>query len=455
MNVKDFFLATLALTSTGIQVINAQQRPPNILFLLADDLGYGELGCYGQKVIQTPVLDKLASQGMRFTQFYAGNSVSSPSRAVLMTGKPAGECTIRANHGYFAEEESWNRVTLRKDETTLPEMLKKANYQTAFFGKWHVEDPHDLDTWAHKRGFDHAAQEQWGANSTQTFTTDMEYINGMQDSLFYDYSKWQCKDEFRTQMAFDYLDSQLDKEKPFFLFMSYRAPHAHEFKLGNKDIYADRGWTEPERIHAGQITLLDQQVGRMLEKLEQMGLLDNTLVIFTSDNGPHNEGKHNHEFFNSNGALRGYKRDIFEGGIRVPMIAYWQNKIQLGVVSDYIGGFHDFMSTFADIANETVSPQTHGLSLLPVLTGQEHPNHASLYWENWEVYKGKRVLKQGVRVGNWKAVRYGADAPIELFDIENDLSEQHNLAAKNPAVTNLMKGLLESSRVESKYYPCK
>ncbi len=421
---------------------------PNILFLLADDLGYGELGSYGQEVIETPVLDRLATQGMRFTDFYAGNAVCSPSRAVLMTGKSSTRNTIRGNTGSF-NDDRWLRVALTKDEITLGEMLQTAGYQTGFVGKWHLDDPNDLSTWAYKRGFDFAVQEQWssrfgGLNFPVNKEGKMWYMNGLADSLFYENGKWSCMDEYRTKIAIDYLDT-IRTNQPFFLFMSYRAPHAHERKIYDEELYADQGWPEKERIHAAKITLLDREIGKLLKKLEDMGKLDNTLIIFSSDNGPHGERTHNHEFFNSNGDLKGFKRDLYEGGIRVPLIVYWKGKIEAGVVSNRIAGFQDIMPTLAEVAGMPTPDQSDGISILPLLTGKPQNTHGSLSWEfqldGWWQKLPEGGFRQSARIGNWKGVRYGVSSEIELYDLGNDISEEENIANKHPEIVEKMNQL--------------
>lgn len=427
-------------------------KKPNILFLLADDLGYGELGCYGQEVIQTPVLDKMAADGIRFTNFYAGNPVCSPSRAVLMTGINSGNNTIRGNKGLF--DYGYDRVALKKTDVTMAEMLKGAGYQTAFVGKWHMEDPNDLSTWAYNRGFDYAAQEQWSSPyEGAKYTVDWEYINGVQDSVFFNMDDWNCKDEFRTQLAFDYLDTKLDKEKPFFLFMSYRAPHAHEFDLGNKTMYADKGWPDVERRHAAKITLLDKQIGRMLQKLEEMGELDNTLILFTSDNGPTGEGGHDYEFFNSNGDLQGYKRDTYEGGIRVPAMAYWKGNIQPGQVSDFIGSGQDFMPTIAEAVGIDAPSQCNGVSIFPLLKGQKSIKREFLNWEFHKNGGNPEAFRQAARIGNMKAVRYGVDSPTELYDLSTDISEANDIAKQHPEIVERMNKIFREERSKNPHYP--
>ncbi len=438
------------LLASGFSNVQAQHKEgrPNILLLLADDLGYGELGSYGQELISTPNLDKLAAEGVRFTDFHAGNAVSSPSRAVLMTGIPSGHNTIRGNKGIGMPNNA-TRVALKETDVTMAEMLKTGDYQTAFIGKWHLGDPCDMGTWAFARGFDYAAQEQWSDNPCAgQHTEGMEYIGAMQDSIWYDNTKWDCKDEFRTKIAFDYLDNKLEKDKPFFLFMSYRAPHGHEYYINNKDLYADKGWPETERMHAAKITLLDKQIGRLIEKLEGMGLMENTLVLFTSDNGPQNEG-HDYDFFKSNGDLRGYKRDTYEGGHRVPCIAYWKGKIQKGLVSDFICGGQDFVPTVAEAAGVRAPKQVQGLSLLSVMKDEKEPRRKAMYWELVD----SRFSRQAVRMGNWKATRYGVDSAIRLYDLDSDLGESKDVAAEHPDVIKRIAPLFENMRSENKYFP--
>jgi len=446
--------ALLLLLIGGCQQQTSHPEKTNILFLLADDLGYGELGSYGQETIKTPVLDNLAKQGMRFTDFYAGTSVCSPSRAVLMTGKHAGHATIRGNNGIY-EHDKWDRVALRKDEVTLGEMLQDAGYQTGFIGKWHLGNPNDESTWAMNRGFDFAVQEQWSSRfGGREFDEKVHWVNDNRDTVRYEQDKYDCIDVFRTNFAMDFLDRK-DDTKPFFLFMSYRIPHGHERYIRNKELYSEHGWEEKERRHAAKITLLDGQIGRLLKRIEEDGELDNTLVLFTSDNGAHHEG-HDHLFFESTGGLRGFKRDMYEGGIRTPFIAVWANKIQPSTVSDHQGAFYDFMPTFAEIAG-VESPAKDGISILPELTGKKQATHDYLYWElqldGWNRKMPKGGFRQAIRKGDWKAVRYGAESPIELYNLKEDINETTNIADDHPEIVEEMQALLKSSRTETEGFP--
>lgn len=449
-----FFGLYLVVIGSACQTEISKTTNTNILFLLADDLGYGELGSYGQKTIKTPVLDNLAKQGMRFTDFYAGTSVCSPSRAVLMTGKHAGHATIRGNSGIY-ENDVWKRVPLKKDEATLGEMMKGAGYQTGFIGKWHLGNPNDESTWAMNRGFDFAVQEQWSSRfGGKEFDERVHWVNDDRDTVRYEQEKYDCIDVFRTNFAMDFLDRKNDS-KPFFLFMSYRIPHGHERYIRNKELYADKGWTEKERSHAAKITLLDQQIGRLLKRLEDDGDLENTLVLFTSDNGAHHEG-HDHLFFESTGGLRGFKRDMYEGGIRTPFIAVWQNKIKPGVVSNHQGAFYDFMPTFAEVAG-IEAPGEDGISIIPELTGLDQPAHDYLYWElqldGWGRTLPLGGFRQAIRKGNWKAVRYGAESDIELYNLKDDIYETKDIAIDHPKVVEEMEGLLKTSRTETEGFP--
>jgi arylsulfatase A-like enzyme len=458
MMSKYFLLTVFVVILTACQ--NNQKvdnQRPNILFLLADDLGYNELGSYGQKIIQTPELDKLAESGMRFTDFYAGNTVCSPSRAVLLTGKNPANSAIRGNAGYFGNDR-WEGVALDKDDFTLGEMLKAAGYQTAFVGKWHLDHPDEVETWACGHGFDYAVQEQWTARfGGREFPPRRLWINGDKDYVPYDYKQYDCKDHLHTNMAFDFLD-KINKDQPFFLFMSYRAPHSFEGPIRDTVLYADQGWPEIERVHAAKITLLDKQVGRMMRKLEELGELDHTLVLFTSDNGPHFSAMgHDLEFFDSNGKLKGGKRDLYEGGVRVPLIVYWKGKVEEGATTGHIAAFQDLMPTFAEVSGTEIPEQADGISFLPLLLGEEQREHDVLSWEfqlsGWFQTLPDGGFRQSARMGKWKAVRYGINSETELYDLEQDISESKDLAGEHPEIVEKMNRLFETSRTETPGFP--
>ncbi len=439
------------------QIQKTVDERPNIVFLLADDLGYNEIGSYGQQIIRTPELDKLATKSMKFSDFYAGNAVCAPSRAVLLTGKSSIISSIRGNAGYFGHDR-WEGVALDKDEFTLGEMMKGAGYQTAFIGKWHLDYPDSVNTWACAHGFDYAVQEQWTARfGGRKFPPNRLWINGDQEYVPYDYTQYDCKDHLRTDMAFKFLD-KIDHEKPFFLFMSYRAPHSFEGPIRDTLLYADQGWPEIERVHAAKITLLDKQVGKLIKRLEEMGEMDNTLVLFTSDNGPHfAPNGHQVEFFDSNGELKGGKRDLYEGGIRVPLLAYWKDKIQAGSITDQIAGFQDIMPTFAELANIQVPQQTDGISFLPVLLGQEQKERETLAFEfqlsGWFQTIPDGGFRQSVRMGDWKAVRYGVDSNIEIYNLQKDHEELENLADEQNGLVNKAESFFKSERSEAPGFP--
>ena len=287
-NNNRFIYIIMAMFLLGCQDPQKDKmKRPNILFLLADDLGYNEIGAYGQKIIKTSELDKLAASSMKFTNFYAGNAACAPSRAVLLIGKNVTNVAIRGNAGSFGNDR-WEGMALDQDAFTLGEMLKEQGYQTAFIEKWHLDRPKDVNAWVSGHGFDYAVQEQWRApfNPIRTFPPNRLWVNGEEEYIPYDYKKYSCKDELLTDLAFDFLKNR-ERENPFFLFMSYRAPHSFEGPIRDILFYADQDWPDIEKAHAPKITLLDRQIGRLLRQLEKIGVLDNTLVVFTRDNGPH------------------------------------------------------------------------------------------------------------------------------------------------------------------------
>jgi arylsulfatase A-like enzyme len=431
---------------------------PNIVLLLADDLGYNELGSYGQKIIKTPHIDSLANKSMMFTDFYAGSPVCSPSRAVLLTGKSSSHVSIRGNAA-FIKDSVWRQIALDKNEYTLGEMFKEAGYQSAFVGKWHLDTADQPETWAFSHGFDFAAQEQWGG-STDKYKNPGLWLNGYEKQLPYDFNKHDCKDAFYTDTAFKFLEEKSD-EKPFFLFMSYRAPHSFEGPIRDTLWYSKEDWPKVEQAQAAKITLQDQQVGRLLEKLESMNELDNTIVFYTSDNGAHfnhdNINGHQLEFFDSNGNLRGGKRDLYEGGLRVPLIAYWKNKIIPGSKTNHISGFRDIMTTFAEIIGIEKPSQNNGMSFLPTLLNEKQKKHEFLNWE-FQLSGSFQELpyggfRQSVRIGYFKAVRYGINSKTEVYNLIDDESETTDIANLYPNIVKKAEDIFVNERSDTFGFP--
>jgi len=429
---------------------------PNIVYILADDMGYGDLGCYGQKTLTTPHLDRMAAEGMRFTQHYAGSTVCAPSRCVLMTGLHTGHARIRGN----------NRALLRDDDATVAKVLKKAGYRTGCFGKWGVGHP-PPDNDPARCGFDtfYGYINMWHAHN---FYPSFIIRNGKRERL----RNVQMKPfANRTDGAgvaiekLDYVPDLIHKEalafidrngtRPFFLYYALNMPHANNeggrhgrgMEVPDHGEYASADWPVPEKGFASMIRRIDNYVGEVIARLKAAGLEDNTLVIFSSDNGPHQEGGHRMERFDSNGRLRGMKRDLYEGGVRVPMIARWPGRIGAGAVSGHVSAFQDVMPTLAELAGAKC-PKGDGISMLPTLLGRpgQQKAHKHLYWEFHE-----RGGRQAVLLGKWKGVRLNTarkpDGPIELYDITRDISERTNQAAAHRAVVAEIAAIMKAEHV--------
>ena len=420
----------------------ADQRP-NIIFVLADDLGYGDLGCYGQTRIRTPNIDRLATEGMRFTQCYAGSTVCAPSRASLMTGLHTGHVRIRGNAA----------VPLQPEDVTVAEVLKPAGYATGIVGKWGLGLQNTTGT-PNVQGFD-----EWLGYLSQTHAHDYYptqlWRNAdamMLEKNFYNYQGLYSHDLF-TQAATNFV--RINAHQPFFLYLAYTIPHANN-ELKNQGMqvpsdapYSQEDWPQQEKNKAAMITRLDADIGKLLATLTRYKLDTHTVVFFISDNGPHKEGGVDPKFFRSSGPLRGIKRDLYEGGIRVPMIVRWPGKISAGAVSDQVWAFWDFLPTAAEMAGARSPAGLDGISMLPALLGQRQTNqHASLYWEFHE-----RGSKQAVRMGDWKAVRLELGKPLELYNLKADLGETNNLAAQHPDIIAKIEGYLRTARAESERWP--
>lgn len=420
---------------------------PNIIFIMADDLGYGDLSCYGQKTLKTPNIDRIASEGIRFTDVYAGNTVCAPSRCALATGMHMGHATVRGNRN--------PEVPLRPDDVTFAEVLKTAGYRTAQFGKWGVGGPVTLGR-PNLQGFDDffGYLSQWHAHNyypEHLWDNEVEmFIGNNRSGLRGTYSH-----DLFTERALKFLDSS--HEKPFLLYLPYAVPHTNN-ELGNATgdgmevpdygSFAGRDWPNPEKGQAAMIDMLDRDVGKIMAKLKELRIDRNTIIFFTSDNGPHQEGGHKMEFFDSNGALRGMKRDLYEGGIRVPMVVRWPGAIEAGRVSDEPWAFWDVLPTMAELAGVPAPKDIDGISMVPTLLGKPQTSHEYLYWEFHE-----RGFKQAVRMGEWKGVRLSAGGAIELYNLKADIGEHSNIADRHPDVVRKIERIMRTGRTESPDFP--
>lgn len=440
---------------------------PNVIFILADDLGYGDLGCYGQKMIQTPNIDQLAANGIRFTQFYAGTSVCAPSRAALMTGLHTGHTPVRGNFEIQPE----GQFPLADSVFTMAEMFRQAGYATGLFGKWGLGYPGSAGA-PNQQGFD----QFYGYNcqrQSHNFFPGHLWHNDRQVPLTNTPSRQQqYAPDLIQEKALHFLAA--NTRKPFFLYLAYTLPHAAlQLPAGDKvfEHYRQQFREQPQPIaaawnglgyqpqayplatYAAMVTKLDDYVGQVLKAVKALGMEQNTLIVFTSDNGPHREGGNRPEYFNSSGSLRGIKRDLFEGGIRIPMIASWPAGIQKGRQSDFAGASWDFLPTFAALAGQRLPAAVDGVSLLPTLLGKgKQARHDFLYWEFHE--DGGR---QALRLGNWKGVRLNVKkdphAPVRLFDLAADPAEQHEVGAAHPQVVAKIKSLMDRAHVPNKDFP--
>lgn len=432
------------------------EQPPNLIFILADDLGYGEVGCYGQQVIETPQLDRMAAEGLRFTQFYAGATVCAPSRSVLMTGLHHGHTRVRGNAGSQALEAQM----LRDEDVTVAEVLRDAGYTTALIGKWGLGMPGDEGV-PNKQGFDrflgylnqqhahnHFPDYLWHNDARMSLPN---VVTPVGEHGGYATEAVVFADDLFADEAIDFVKK--NKDRPFFLYWSMVVPHANNERarvVGNGaqvpdyGPYADKDWPPQDKGHAAMISRLDGYVGRLLDTLEREGLASNTLVFFTSDNGPHNESKHDLKRFEPSGPLRGTKRSLTDGGIRVPAIAWWPGRVQAGGETNHVGYFGDWMATAAELAGTTVPPNLDSISFVPTLDGEENqPTHEFLYWEFHERGFRQAALYQG----RWKGIRRGApDAPVVLYDLRHDIAEQNDVAEQHPDVAETIGSYLQTAR---------
>lgn len=444
--------------------VTAADRP-NIVFILADDLGYAELGCYGQKIIRTPHLNQLAAEGMRFTRFYSGNAVCAPSRCVLMTGKHPGHAFIRSN----SEVKPEGQTPIPADTVTVAELLKAKGYATAAIGKWGL-GPMGSTGDPTKQGFDlffgyncqrhaHNHYPTWVWRNDQRVTLD-----GNDGG----HTGKQHTHDLMEAEALRFL--QENKGRPFFLYVPFTIPHLalqvpedslaeYKGKWDDPPYEGGRGYQphpHPRAAYAAMVTRLDRSVGRILERLNTLGLDENTIVFFSSDNGPTHGGAGGSDsaFFESAGPLRGLKGSLYEGGIRVPFLARWPGRIAPGRVSDLAGGSQDILPTACELAGAAVPKDVDGISIVPTLLGKgEQKKHEYLYWE-FPGYGGQ----QAIQMGDWKAVRQNLNkgrVVTELYNLGADLGEKQDVAAKHPEIVVRLEKQMRAARVPSKEFPMK
>ncbi len=489
------FLAAVLLFMASCLPVQ-QQKPdrPNIIYILADDLGYGELGCYGQQKIETPNIDKLAATGMRFTQHYAGSPVCAPSRCNLLTGLHPGHAFVRANHEWGSRGNVWGYRDMIADSTlegqypmpdttfTLAHLLKQAGYTTAMVGKWGLGAPHTHSIPNHM-GFDYF----FGYNCQRQAHTYYPVHLYENEKRFYinndtvkphlglrkgddpedpsSYSRFTLDEYAPTLMQQKVLEFiEKNKEEDFFMFYATPLPHLplqapqqwidyYTDKFGEEEALLKASYyphPNPKAAYAAMISYLDEQVGEMVEKLKELGLYENTLIIFSSDNGPTYVDADT-QWFNSadpfvteSGRTKGY---LYEGGIRVPMIASWPAVIEGGSQSDHVSAFWDIMPTLAEAANNRNSFRTDGLSFLPTLKNSEQEEHPYLYWE-FAGYQGQ----QAVRKGPWKAIRKNiqkGNMELELYHLENDITESTDVAAQYPEIIQQMEDIMKNEHASS------
>ncbi|TDJ65775.1 MAG: hypothetical protein E2O39_17545 [Planctomycetota bacterium] len=438
---------------------SSSERPPNVVLIMADDLGYAEVGCYGQTKIATPNIDRLAAEGVRFTDFYAGAPVCAPSRCVLMTGLHTGHAWVRGNRG----KPVVGQVPLPLEAVTVAELLQAAGYTTACIGKWGLGGPNTtglpnlqgfdrwfgyLDQW---NAHDHYPDYLWSDDEKVLLSANADGVDGVHSHDLF------------TEEALLFLRER-EPDEPFFLYVPYAIPHVSlQVPEDSLAQYADR-WEEtpfegghyaahpkPRAAYAAMVTRMDRDVGRILDVLAERGLAENTLVIFTSDNGPSYAGGADSKFFASAGPLRGLKGSLWEGGIRVPFIARWPGRIARGTVSDHVSAFQDVLPTLVELAGGPAPTGIDGVSFAPTLLGRgDQAQHDYLYWEapvgGW---------RQAVRKGRWKAVRTNMKqhSPLKLFDLAADIGEEHDISAEHPEIVREMERILASARTESELWP--
>jgi len=444
---------SISCVQTGNKANNSVENP-NIIFVMVDDMGYGDLGCYGQKEIKTPNIDNLAREGIKFTNFYSGSPVCAPARSVLMTGQHTGHTTVRGNFGRGGVTGlggGEGRVPLKSEDITIAEVLEKAGYVTGMTGKWGLGEP-GTSGLPNDQGFD-----EWFG-----FLNQRRAHNHFADYIWLNKEKYPIPDNeggqkkkythnMFTEFALSFIERYANGEQPFFLYIPYLLPHdAFEIPEINL-LYREKDWSDQEKVYASMISLIDADMGKIRALLKENNILENTLVLFTSDNGAANryEGR-----FNSSGILRGRKRDVYEGGIRVPLIVSMHGVVPQEETNQSVGYFADILPTFAELTAVEIPENTDGISLKDVFLKNKHlKEERILYWEFHE-----QEGKQAVRQGNWKGVRLdvhkkGFHDEIELYDLQIDPAETNDISAENPEIVKKILEIMASEHEFSESFP--
>jgi arylsulfatase A-like enzyme len=439
IKVKTSFALTLCCFFCNWEAASSAERPPNIVLIMADDLGVGEVGCYRGKVIPTPNIDRLAAEGIKFTNAYSVSAVCAPTRCGLMTGLHMGHATRRANGSKSGH------VPLQPEEITIAERLKEAGYATGGFGKWGLGDVGTTGV-PEKQGFDvfYGYYSQTHAHNyfpaflvRNSEPVPMPGGNGVpgKEGTGDAYSP-----DLITDETLKFIET--NKDRPFFCYAAWTLPHGL-YQIKDTSAFADKPWPEKAKAHAAMIARLDSDVGRVIDKLKELDIADDTIVIFTSDNGADGPGR---TVWDGPGGLRGWKRHLYEGGIRTPLIASWPGKTPAGSTSDLLAGHVDLMATLCDVAH-VEPPETDGVSLSPTITGGEQSQKHD--WLYWEIYEGPHPFQQAVRMDRWKGYRTALQGPLELYDLLADPQEKQNVAAKHPDVVKQIEGIMQEQHVRN------
>jgi arylsulfatase A len=448
--IRVLFIAAILC---GCQLADATDAKPNIIFVLADDLAQGDLGCYGQKLIQTPNLDRMASEGTRFTQAYCGTSVCAPSRSSLMTGLHMGHCPVRGNFEIKTGSAfGAGQLPLPESTVTVAQILKSTGYATACMGKWGMGQ-FDTTGSPHRKGFDHFFGYNGQVHAHSYFPT---FLHNDESRIELPENEQGSKKTYAAELIQNDMLQWVRKQKnnPFFLFYATTLPHG-KFETNDLGEYANReGWSDLQKTYAAMVTRLDSDMGELLSLLKEMGVDDKTLILFAGDNGSaHTEDSPIGKLFDQSrgGELRGIKRSMYEGGLRQAALARWPGVVPSGRVSDEPWAFWDFLSTASELAEAKLPTGTasDGMSLVSFLKGGPAPKREYFYWE---LHEG-RSPKQAIRFGEWKAIRNGIGEPLELYDLSRDSSERNDLAAQQPELVAKAEMLIKQARFDDKNFP--